>query len=80
LKEECMDALWDAVLDVGGNGSDRSIDLWAAVGQLPDKQQEVMLYSFLGYTQEEIAEMCGVKQAAVSRRFSRACEELRGQM
>jgi len=43
-----------------------SIDLWAAVANLPPKYKAVLLMRALGLTQEEIAELLGRSQPYVN--------------
>ena len=52
--------------------------LYAAIGKLTDKQQEVVqLYFFKGMTQEAIAEELGIGQRAVANRIEGALKKLK---
>jgi len=59
--------------------TDWKLDLEDALERLTEKQRwALLLVCYLGYTQEEAGEMCGVEQAAISRRIERAAEAMRG--
>ena len=59
------------------DGIERRIDLERAIAQLTAKQREVLALWLEGYTQEEIAERCGIGQQRVCRRLQRAKARLR---
>ena len=53
--------------------TDWKLDLEDALERLTEKQRwALLLVCYLGYTQEEAGEMCGVTQQAVSRLIERA--------
>ena len=59
--------------------TDWKLALEDALERLTEKQRwALLLVCYLGYTQEEAGEMCGVEQAAISRRIERATEAMRG--
>jgi len=58
--------------------TDWKLDLEDALERLTEKQRwALLLVCYLGYTQEEAGEMCGVSQRAVGRRVERATEKMR---
>ena len=58
--------------------ADRKLDLEEALERLTEKQRwALLLVCYLGYTQEEAGEMCGVSQQAVERRIGRATDKMR---
>lgn len=57
------------------------VDLERAMARLTDKQRAALwMWAGLGWTHDEIAELCGVGRAAITRRIRRACETLAGGM
>ncbi len=57
------------------------ITLWPLLGELPEREREVLLMRFFGnQTQSQIATTLGVSQVHVSRLEAKACGELRQQM
>lgn len=61
-----------------GGGSDLPAAVTAAVAALPSLQREaVLLFSWEGFSLEEIAEMTGVEAGTIKSRLSRARETLR---
>lgn len=55
--------------------------LAAAFSRLPETRREVLLlWYYLGYSDEEISKMCGISRSAVFRRRKRALRLLRKEM
>ena len=61
--------------------TDWKLDLEDALERLTEKQRSaLLLVCYLGYTQEEAGELCGVNKAAICRRIERAAENMREYM
>lgn len=56
---------------------ERRIDSVQQLAKLTDKQLVAFLLHHTGYTQEEIGEMQGVTQGAISKRIERARQRLK---
>ena len=56
------------------------IDLEAAANSLTDKQRQAFVLWVEGYTQAEIAAMCGIAQQQVSSRISRGIARIQSQI
>lgn len=59
---------------------DIRLDLERASEQLTRKQRVTLWLWLQGYTHQEIADRCGVKRPAITRRIGRARETLAGEM
>ena len=70
----------DILADREADGIERRIDLERAIAQLTAKQREVLALWLEGYTQEEIAERCGIGQSQVCKRLRRAVKRLQATM
>jgi RNA polymerase sigma-70 factor (ECF subfamily) len=70
-----------ADLPVGGHDGHVALDLLEAVERLPDDEREIVdLLFFHGWTQPEAAEILGVHEDTVKRRWARARITLAGRL